>query len=103
MTNPLAELKSKNEKGSNQVGVCDGSLKFCVDGAYSEPNLSLVDDYEAEESSCDDLDNDCDGSVDEPYETPLVVVEVGVCEGARVCGGEDGWGEADYSEQEVIF
>lgn len=56
----------------NQIGVCSGSTKppaRCVGGVWNA--CSMADyaqhssSYEASETSCDSLDNDCDGLVDE--------------------------------------
>ena len=52
-----------------QLGVCSNSFEGCFEGQwlgctaenYSAHNAS----YEAEESTCDSLDNNCDGNVDE--------------------------------------
>ncbi|WP_223637934.1 putative metal-binding motif-containing protein [Corallococcus sp. EGB] len=49
-------------------GVCAGARRAVVDGAY-EPvctALSYGSDYEATETRCDGLDNDCDGVTDPP-------------------------------------
>ena len=40
----------------NLTQVCDG-----VNG-WIEPNYTLIEDYEMQESLCDGLDNDCDGA-----------------------------------------
>ena len=47
-------------------GVCAGMEKVCmgVDG-WAEPDYSQVPPYEVEEATCDGLDNDCNGSVDD--------------------------------------
>ncbi|MBN2880468.1 putative metal-binding motif-containing protein [Candidatus Woesearchaeota archaeon] len=47
---------------SNQVGVCSGSTESCSLGSWV---LDSIANYEAVESSCDSLDNDCDGTTDE--------------------------------------
>lgn len=48
------------------VGVCsEGVVSACIDGQWT-CDLSQVSAYEAdEETSCDNLDNDCDGETDE--------------------------------------
>src|SRR4030043_177564 len=48
-----------NSSGCVQLGVCSGSLKTCVNGAWSV--CSKLPGVE----SCNGLDDDCDGSVDE--------------------------------------
>ncbi|NTX58318.1 hypothetical protein HUA74_36115 [Myxococcus sp. CA051A] len=51
-----------------QQGVCAGATRAWVDGAY-EPECtarSYGADYEAAETRCDGLDNDCDGVTDPP-------------------------------------
>ena len=63
--------------------------------------VHLIDGYEAEESLCDGIDSDCDGSVDEGLTPPLANVQEGVCVGAvQVCSGENGWTEPNYSQIE---
>ncbi len=74
-------------------GVCQGAVKVCVDDFWGEPDYTTIDGYEAVESSCDGLDNDCDG-----------VVDAGACPthaacddstGTPRCVCEDGWEPAD--------
>jgi hypothetical protein len=75
---------------SNQNGVCADLVKVCEQGQYVEPDLSLVEGYEIEESTCDGIDSDCDGEVDEELMVPLSAVQTGVCANAlKVCGGQD--------------
>jgi YD repeat-containing protein len=52
---------------SLQSGVCIGSVEVCADeGIWLECTMnSYGTDYEAEELTCDNLDNDCNGLVDE--------------------------------------
>jgi hypothetical protein len=52
---------------AKQVGVCAGSKKLCLAGAtdWSEPSYQNIPGYEIAEIKCDNLDNDCDGAVDE--------------------------------------
>lgn len=49
-----------------RVGVCVGQTKLCSGvGGWIESDYTDISGYEAEELTCDDLDNDCDGRVDE--------------------------------------
>jgi len=47
---------------TNQVGVCQGQLKSCVNGVEVEPTLGSED---TQELCQDELDNDCDGQIDQ--------------------------------------
>jgi len=49
----------------NQQGVCEGSIQTCVDGVWTDCDGSGVPNYENPEVSCDGLDNDCNGVVDD--------------------------------------
>ena|GEM_PF-6419241 len=50
-----------------QKGVCSGSMQACgEDGQWIECNYGMY--YEPNESTCDALDNDCDGAVDEGFD-----------------------------------
>jgi hypothetical protein len=51
----------------NQNGVCNGATKQCNGAAgWAECNyFDYSDSYEADEATCDGLDNDCDGTADE--------------------------------------
>jgi hypothetical protein len=60
LTPPLNEL---------QNGVCSGSTKTCSCGGGWVNDYSGVTGYEAVEATCDILDNDCDGPVDEGLTT----------------------------------
>ena len=55
-----------------QVGVCSGSTQVCggVAGFLACDASSYGASYEVSESTCDLLDNDCDGIVDEEVCTP---------------------------------
>lgn len=49
-----------------QVGVCQGTVKTCTGlGGWAEPDYTAVPSFETQEISCDNLDNDCDGTVDD--------------------------------------
>ena len=54
------------------LGVCEGATKDCSgEGGWVEPNYAEHSaDYEATETRCDGVDNDCNGLVDDPYAAP---------------------------------
>ena len=86
---------------SKQDGVCAGTVQLCVDGELVDPDWSSIEGYEAEESSCDGVDSDCDGVVDEGLEAPLATNQVGVCSGSvQVCQGADGFVDPDLNSIE---
>jgi len=67
------------------VFVCEDSLKLC-DGinGWIEPDYNLISDYEETEISCDNLDNDCNGEVDEDLTNPTTC-------GQGICSGNTGY------------
>ncbi len=78
-----------------QDGVCRGALQVCAEG-WIEPDYARIEGYESPEASCDGLDNDCDGALDEALDAPLAEVQAGICDGAvMIC--LDGWVEPDYA------
>ena len=83
-----------------QRGVCAGVTKICDGtGDWAEPDYASLSDYEEVELTCDGLDNDCDGEVDEGLSAPDADLLLGVCVGAKkVCNGEAGWEEPNYSQ-----
>ena len=76
-----------------QEGVCAGAQATaarCVAGAWqpceAEDYLAHAATYEAEEQSCDGLDNDCDGALDEGGCAPLVGDVVKLADGSGGIG-----------------
>jgi hypothetical protein len=67
-----------------QAGVCSGTVETCSGGQ----SVCDYPDYETTEATCDGLDNDCDGQVDENLGGNLCPYQSGVCAGATdVCSG----------------
>jgi len=79
---------------TKQGGACSGALAVCggSDG-WKEPEYSdILAAYEATETSCDGVDNDCDGATDGGLDAPPASFATGVCAGTkRVCEGASGW------------
>jgi len=72
------------------AGVCAGKAKACVGGVLETTcsAASFGADYEATETRCDGLDNDCDTQVDEGIPPQPCPKDAGVCAGAlRTCTG----------------
>jgi MYXO-CTERM domain-containing protein len=92
---PAASLTEGVCAGQNQV--CDGE-----GGGFIDPDYTQLEGFEGEdEKSCDGLDNDCDGEVDEALTAPPADLSEGVCEGlVKVCGGVDGFVEPSYDDVE---
>ncbi len=72
------------------VGVCEGALRVCVGVVWEDCGADAYgDDYEAIETSCDGLDNDCNGMIDESCEcTPGEEQPCGTDAGACVAGAQ---------------
>ena len=71
-----------------QLGVCLGlSLQCDGEMGWRPPNLRSLEGYEGDESTCDLLDNDCDGQVDESLSgTQCTTPLFGRCQaGLKVC------------------
>ena len=73
---------------SGLFGECARGLSYCIDG-----ELRCVAPSPQVES-CDGLDNDCDGAIDEALIAPSTILSLGVCMGqVQICRGVDGWVE----------
>ena len=63
-----------------QTGVCAGATVPCEDGAWRACTAaSYGPDYEADETRCDLLDNDCDGETDDGWRTGGVYASDAAC------------------------
>lgn len=58
------EVAANAPPANKHVGVCASATKVCVSGAWAEPNYALILKYQSPETSCDNLDNDCNGVTD---------------------------------------
>ncbi len=75
-----------------QSGVCAGSVKTCGGFVGWIDHYAGIATYEADETLCDGLDNDCDGTADNGLTPPLTLLQTGVCVGAvQTCTGAGGW------------
>jgi uncharacterized delta-60 repeat protein len=85
---------------ARQDGVCAGARQVCGPGGFQEPDYAAIAGYEADEATCDGVDNDCDGRVDEGLVAPPASRQAGVCAGAvQVCAGAAGWVDPDFGAQ----
>ena len=86
-----------------QSGVCEGQKKICdSENGIIEPDYTMIADYEAEESKCDNIDNNCDGIVDENCDCvtgesrECGSSETGECKkGTQTCNENGAWNECE--------
>ncbi|MDD5253711.1 MAG: MopE-related protein [Candidatus Nanoarchaeia archaeon] len=86
-------------------GVCAKINSTCVSNSWSTCVYNSSINYESSETLCDDLDNDCDGSIDEGCECDEegdeqdCSLQEGVCEDStQECNEDLEWDECDYGD-----
>ena len=76
----------------NQEGVCQGSYMICTGEGVWVVDYSGIPEYEVVEMTCDGLDNNCNGEIDEDFPGlgAFCVVGTGTCQsgGYFVCNTE---------------
>ncbi len=80
-------------------GVCKtAKIQFNCQDKQPVCDYSGVANFQASEFTCDGLDNDCNGQVDDYLPAPPPQKLKGVCIAAQsVCAGAAGWQEPDYT------
>jgi len=66
IANSTAIVCYEGPEGTMAIGECRAGIRYCTDGAFGGPCDGQV---LPTPERCDDLDNDCDGEVDEGFDT----------------------------------
>ena len=64
--NSTAVVCYEGPDGTLGIGECRAGIRYCTDGNFGGPCDSQILPVQ---ERCDDLDNDCDGEVDEGFDT----------------------------------
>ena len=89
------------------LGPCSDAVPICGEGGQWICDYSQVDAYDGDvELRCDDVDNDCDGSVDEDFGIgiPCDGPDGDLCaNGVRVCSDDQqSWACGDESQEDLV-
>ena len=66
IVNSTAIVCYEGPEGTMAIGECRAGVRYCTDGGFDGPCDGQVI---PQEERCDNLDNDCDGEVDEGFDT----------------------------------